>query len=221
MAEVIVERLRDSRPGEIPTRLCDVAVELLPVTGASVSLCADGVPIQVTATDDRAARLAEIQATLGDSPSRSAGSSGTPVLASDLTSGRDARRWPVYAQEVRELGVCAVYALPLGSGRVCVGTLDLYRDTVGELTPGELGTAGCVARIVTVSLADLSRTARLGGLVGDHDEIHQATGVVMVQLGIGPDEALARLRAHAYSHGRTLLAVAREVAGQRKRLDRG
>lgn len=221
LADVIVERVRGSRPGEIPRRLCDVAVELLPVTGASVSLRADGVPLRLTETDARAAQLAELQATLGDGPGQSAGSSGVPVLASDLTAGRDARRWPVFAQEASELGVCAVYALPLGSGRICVGTLDLYRDTVGELTPGELGTAGCVARIVTVSLTDLSRTARLGGLVADYDEIHQATGMIMVQLGVDAEEALVRLRAHAYSHGRTVLAVAREVVGRRRRLDRG
>lgn len=219
--EVTAERVRDTRPGDIPALLCDVAVELLPVSGASVSLRADGVPIPLTSTDDRAAQLAEIQATLGDGPCQTAGVSGTSVLASDLTSGRDARRWPVFAQEATAVGIHAVYALPLGSDRVCVGTLDLYRDTAGPLTPGELQTAGCVARIVTVSLMDLSRKARLGGLIADHDEIHQATGMIMAQLGIGANEALARLRAYAFAHGRTALAVAREVVRRRKRLDRG
>ncbi|MGW1714423.1 ANTAR domain-containing protein [Streptomyces sp. NPDC002156] len=224
-AETIVERVRDSRPGEIPARLCAVAVELLPVTGASVSLRADGVPLRLTATDDRAAQLTDIQATLGDGPCPCAGASGTPVLASDLTAGRDARRWPVFAQQATAAGVCAVYALPLGSDRVCVGTLDLYRDTVGELTSDELWTAGCVARLVTVSLTDLSRTARLDGRDGlvdlaDHDEIHQAAGMIMAQLGIGADDALARLRAHAFAHGRTVLVVARDVLGRRRRLDR-
>lgn len=220
MSEAIVERVRDSRPGEIPARLCAVAVEVLPVTGATVSLRADGLPLRLTATDDRAARLADVQATLGEGPGHSAGVSGTAVLANDLTSGRDARRWPVFAQEATAVGVGAVYALPLGSGRICVGTLDLCRDTVGVLNPGELRTAGCVARLVTMSLTDLSRRARLDQLVADHDEIHQAAGMVMAQLGIGADEALARLRAHAFAQGRTVLAVAREVLGRRKRLDR-
>lgn len=147
------------------------------------------------------------------------------MLASDLTAGRDAHRWPVFAQQATAAGVCAVYALPLGSDRVCVGTLDLYRDTVGELTSDELWTAGCVARLVTVSLTDLSRTARLDGRDGlvdlaDHDEIHQAAGMIMAQLGIGADDALARLRAHAFAHGRTVLVVARDVLGRRRRLDR-
>ena len=219
--EVIAERAREIRPSEIPALLCDVAVELLPVTGASVSLRVDGVPVRLTSTDERAAQLAEIQATLGDSPCEYAGSLGTPVLASDLTSGRDVRRWPVFAQEATAVGVRAVYALPLGVDRVCVGTLDLYRDTVGGLTAGELQTAGCVARIVTVSLMDLSRKARLGGLVADHDEIHQATGMIMAQLGVGRNEALARLRAYAFAQGRTALAVAREVVRRRKRIERG
>ncbi|MDX3453994.1 ANTAR domain-containing protein [Streptomyces sp. ME02-8801-2C] len=221
MVEVIAERVRGTRPGEIPARLCDVAVELLPVIGASVSLRARGVPIRLSSTDDRAAQLAEIQTTLGDGPCQSAGASGTPVLASDLTSGLDARRWPVFAQEATAVGIRAVYALPLGTDRVCVGTLDLYRDTVGRLTPGELYTAGCVARAMTVSLTDLSRRARLGGLVADHDEINQATGMIMAQLGVGANEALARLRAHAFAQGRTVLAAARELVVRRRRLDRG
>ncbi len=214
-------RPRDCRPGELPARLCAVAVELLPVAGASVSLCADGVPLRLAATDDLAARLADIQVTLGDGPGLRAAASGTPVLACDLNSGRDARRWPVFAQQATAAGVRAVYALPLGTERVRVGTLDLYRDSAGELTPDELWTAGCVARLVTVSLMDLSRRARLDGhgLVGEPDEIHQAAGMVMAQLGIGPDDALARLRAHAFAHGRTVLVVAREVLGRRSRLD--
>jgi AmiR/NasT family two-component response regulator len=39
-------------------------------------------------------------------------------------------------------------------------------------------------------------------------EVYQATGMVMVQLGVGPAEALARLRAHAFAQGLTASQVA-------------
>ncbi len=220
VAEAIVDGVRDTRPGEIPARICAVAVELLPVTGASVSLCAGGMPVRLTATDERAARLAEIQANLGDGPSHRAGKTGTPVLAPDLASVRDARRWPFFAHEATAAGVRAVYALPLGSDRICVGTLDFYRDTAGALTERELRAAECVARMVTLSLTGLSTKPWLGRLLADYDEVHQATGMIMAQLRVGADEALARLRAYAFAQGRTALTAAREVLAQRKRFDR-
>src|SRR3954452_24142007 len=83
-AEVIAEGVRDARPGEIPERLCKAAVRLLPVSGASVSLCSDGMPVQRGASSAQAARLAEIQATVGDGPGLDAVRVGAPVLAADL-----------------------------------------------------------------------------------------------------------------------------------------
>lgn len=42
-------------------------------------------------------------------------------------------------------------------------------------------------------------------------EVHQATGVLSVRLGVPLSEALARLRAEAYSSGRTLADMARAI----------
>jgi AmiR/NasT family two-component response regulator len=48
-------------------------------------------------------------------------------------------------------------------------------------------------------------------------EIHQATGMVLAQLDISADAALARLRAHAFVEQRLLIDVARDVVGRRLR----
>lgn len=228
-ADVLAESVRGVRPGEIPARLCHVAVELLPVTGASVSLHSDGMPVQLGASSAQAAYVTEIQATLGDGPCQSAAESGTPVLACDLTAGRDVQRWPVFAQQATAAGVRAVYSMPLGTDTVCVGTLDLYRDTPGELTEPDLRTARLVAGMMTVALMALPHAEEAGdsgderwlsGLATEHDQVYQATGMIMAQLGVGTDEALARLRAHAFAHGRTALDVGRDVVAHRLRLDR-
>ena len=50
-------------------------------------------------------------------------------------------------------------------------------------------------------------------------EIHQATGMVSVQLGVSLSDAFVRLRAHAFAHGRTLRFVSREIVRRRLRLD--
>ena len=41
--------------------------------------------------------------------------------------------------------------------------------------------------------------------------VHQATGIVVAQLAIAPDDALALLRAHAFAENATLDEIARVV----------
>ncbi|MEU0073911.1 GAF and ANTAR domain-containing protein [Streptomyces sp. NPDC006332] len=221
--------VRGAAPVEIPGRLCEVAVELLPVVGASVSLRSDGMPVQLSASSDQAAHLSEVQATLGEGPCTYAAAIGAPVLVADLASGRDAVRWPVFAQEATAAGVRAVYSLPLAQDAVCVGTIDLYRRVPGGLTAEEVRTAQLVADVMTAALVALPRGEEngyggeepwLSGLATDHDEVHQAVGMIMAQLGVASEEALARLRAHAFAHNRTALEVARDVVSHRERFDR-
>ncbi|MFI6034108.1 GAF and ANTAR domain-containing protein [Streptomyces sp. NPDC051315] len=220
--------MRDAEPGEVPERLCAAAVRLLPVSGASVSLRGDGMPVPLSASSERAAHLMEVQATLGDGPCLRAAETGAPVFACDLTAGRDASRWPVFAQQAAAAGVGAVYALPLGDRSVCVGTLDLYRDVPGELAADDIRTARFVADVLTVALMALPRgeeAGRLGDglwlspLATDHDEVYQAVGMVMAQRGVASDEALALLRAHAFAEGRTVLDMAHDVVARSTRFD--
>ncbi|WP_405870922.1 GAF and ANTAR domain-containing protein [Streptomyces sp. NBC_00005] len=225
--DVIAEGVRDAPPGEMPARLCSVAVKLLPVAGASVSLHSGGMPVRLGASSAEAARLAEVQATLGDGPCLDASEAGAPVLACDLTAGRDARRWPVFAQQATAAGVRAVYSMPLGNEAVTVGTLDLYRTTPGELTARELRLALLVAGAMTLALTALPREedgsrgddSWLSGLATEHDEVHQAIGMIMAQLGVDADEALARLRGDAFAHSRTALDVAHDVVAHRRRFE--
>jgi AmiR/NasT family two-component response regulator len=48
-----------------------------------------------------------------------------------------------------------------------------------------------------------------------HREIHQATGMVSVQAGVGLTEALLLLQARAYAADRPLLELANEVVARR------
>jgi hypothetical protein len=49
--------------------------------------------------------------------------------------------------------------------------------------------------------------------------VHQATGMITVQLGVSMAVALVRLRAHAYAHDRRLRDVAADVVARRLRFD--
>ena len=52
-------------------------------------------------------------------------------------------------------------------------------------------------------------------LLEDRDEIHQAQGMVMVDLGVGLAEAMVRMRAHAFARGVSLVELAREIVAGR------
>lgn len=78
---------------------------------------------------------------------------------------------------------------------------------------GESDADGAGARSVRprVLVADSPRTLR-------HAVVHQATGMVSVQLSRPLAQALLRLRAHAYSSGRSITDVAQDVVDRRLRL---
>jgi len=61
--------------------------------------------------------------------------------------------------------------------------------------------------------------AALTGPIDSRAEVHQATGMITIQLGISLTEALLRLRAHAYDSGQTVTEVAAEVVNRRLHFD--
>jgi ANTAR domain len=46
-------------------------------------------------------------------------------------------------------------------------------------------------------------------------QVHHATGMVIAQLGVAPEDALALLRAHAYAHATSLNDIAAQVTSRR------
>jgi hypothetical protein len=50
-----------------------------------------------------------------------------------------------------------------------------------------------------------------------HPEVHQATGMIVAQLGVSAAVALIRLRAYAYAHEQRLRDVAANVVARRIR----
>jgi len=204
----------------LPDRLCAACLSALPVSGVGVALMtADGPSgVVLAVTDARARELEELQFALGEGPCVEASGSGHPVLEPDLlTAG--AVRWPRFGAAVLAAGVNAVFALPLQVGAIRVGVLDLYRDTPGQLTAAELAEALAFADAATVVILHLQdhdgTDGALAGPIDSRAEIHQATGMITIQLDVGLAEALLRLRARAYATGRTVSAIAADVVSRR------
>ncbi len=181
----------------------------------------------------RHARYDELQFTLGEGPCLESVLTQAPVLVIDLADPdrRGGTRWPMYGPAMLSRGMRGVFAVPVLVAGEYIGALDLFRAQPGALGSGELAGALVAAELAELPLLDL-----LGGdlqaAIADPDsfawtelnsitraEVAQATGMLVGQLEIEPAEALVRLRAYAYSVGRTATEVARDILEHRLVLD--
>jgi ANTAR domain len=208
--------------------VCTAAVAAVGVNGAGVTvMVSPTVRETVHATDAVAGQLEEWQLTFGQGPCVDAFRDGGPVLAVDLRSPDCLVRWPAFVPAALESGALAVFALPLQVGAIRLGVLDLYRTRSGPLSPHELADALAFADTTSMLLVDVvgsqPDTADLTWPRDDptvhQAQVHQATGMILVQLGVSAEAALARLRAYAYAHDRRLGDVARDVVERRLRFE--
>jgi hypothetical protein len=209
-------------------RLCSALTRALPAEGVGLSLLTEGNygGGTIAASSAASRRLEELQFTLGEGPCIDAYSSRRPVLEPNLST-HGMRRWPGYAPAAHEHGVEAVFAFPLQVGAARAGALDVYRNEPGSLTPDALTQAVTFAEVAMGLLLDGQDGAQDGKTTTDLDdalayrlEVYQAQGMVMVDLGVGIDEAMARLRGHAYAQGRYISDVAKDIVAGKLRLNR-
>ena len=222
-------RLLRETAGDVPSqpqRIAELCVQMLGVTGAGVSLVSDtGHRGVVCATDDTSRRIEELQITLGEGPCIDTIRTGAPVLVADLHDRDDVAtwRWPTFMAAAADAGVRAVFAFPLRIGAINLGALDMYRSRPGPLDDDELSAALLGGEAAAIALLGLETS--LDGPLDDgadtgisyHAQVHQASGMVMVQLGVTIEQAFLLLRARAFSDGRPLNEVAADVVERRLR----
>jgi hypothetical protein len=215
--------------GDAPTvidRVCVAAVALLSLSGAAISLMVDGqLRGSAGVSEPGIAAVQELQLELGEGPGVDVWTNDVPVLEPDLAR-RGTTRWPTFARTAEGAGVRAVFAFPLRTGAIRIGVLMLYRDRAGPLAGEELALGLVLADVATqVVLAVRAGAppdtvhALLAREPAHWAEVHQATGMVSVQVGVSMDEAFVRLRAHAFGDGRSLRDVARDVVSRRLTLE--
>ncbi len=209
-----------------PRRISELCVEMLGVTGAGISmLTASGNHGVVCATDEVSAKIEDLQLTLGEGPCIDSVRGGSPVLISDLGARGDytSERWPAFLEGAGAAGVRAVFAFPLRIGAIGVGAMDLYRDGPGDLAADELPAALMAADAAAHALLHLddppgATTTGASDLgVVYHPQVHQATGMIQVQLSVSTNEAFVRLRARAFAINRSLVDLAGDVVDRRIR----
>jgi GAF domain len=220
--EALQGRASDGYPES--THLCSVAAEITGLSGAGIMVMSDDYPIGSICSSDAVSRsLEDLQYELGVGPCVDAYSTGSPVLEPDLATAH--RRWPAFGGHAVAAGARAMFGFPMSVGSVRIGALNLYRDRTGDLDDEQHADALVMADVAAEAVLLLQSDARSGdlaaGLDGSelHLVVHQAAGMVSVQLGLPIAEALVRLRAWAFASDLPLRDVAQDVVERRLRFD--
>jgi len=206
--------------------LCETAHS---VTGAGVVLMGDDhLPrASVWSTDGLSALLEELQFTLGEGPCVDAHRLERPVLAPELGDST-VPTWPAFTIEAVAAGASAVFAFPLHTSGVQLGALCLYADRPGALSDDQHAKALVVANVLAAAVLSYQARAAPYVLAAEledgsdfHSVVHQAAGMVSVQMGSTVATALVQLRAHAFAEGRRLSEMCADVVDRALRFDPG
>ncbi|MFC4942861.1 GAF and ANTAR domain-containing protein [Pseudonocardia sp. GCM10023141] len=206
---------------DLAARICRACVDGLDVDGAALSLLTS-TPARLTlwATDATADMIEDMQFTLNEGACMEAAETGRPVFVPDLEHGTESAQWPMFAASVLErTDVRALFVLPLQWGAVNLGVLDLYRSRPGPLSTDAMrdaiGVADAASLMLLTLRTDPGDDGWLDRSTDSRVEIHQATGMVLQQLGASVEVALARMRGYAFTEQRLLIDVARDVIARR------
>jgi hypothetical protein len=218
-----VEQIAD-RDGDGARRLCGACVLALPVRRAGIVLSMSGAGLEFLSGSDRLAeRLEWTQITLGQGPAFDAIGRGVPISIPDLTKAEGL--WPAFLAEISGHAIGGMYALPLQIGAIKVGALDLYCDVGAPLVTAEFADAVAISELLTAVLLNTDRDGRLPDSLGSWwnqplgtREVHQATGMVMAQLGTDARTAYVRLQGFAFGNNLLLTDVANDIVNRRLRL---
>lgn len=203
------------------TSLCRPFLRVLPITGAAIATL--GVPFgteTICASDKQAARIDELQFDLGEGPCWDALATRRPVLIPDL-HGTVASSWPVFLQAMGDAPVGALYTFPLVLGSLNIGAVDLYAKRPGTLSEVQVTDAVALAGLVALQVLRRTLSAQPLKLDEEADDgysrrvVHQATGMILAQLGLSAADALLVIHGYAFSHGRSVREVAADIVARR------
>ncbi len=205
---------------------CKASVAALAVDGAALTIVGStGGRLFVYSTDALSFNLDELQFGLGEGPCIDAVATRAPVFADTLASAAAQQRWPAFARAAATLGAGAEYTFPLLKGGVSFAVLQTYRREPGPLRAVQIKAAEKLLasfrdRVLLELSERLSHVDRVPPGVWDRAEVHQATGMVSVQLGLAVEDALARLRARAFANNVPLGVLAHDVVNRKLRFRR-
>jgi len=158
--------------------------------------------VTLCASDQVAHDLETMQEVTGQGPGFEAARNDVTVVA-DLDGASD-ERWPMLGHALEErFGPLRIYAIPLHAGTAMGGVATLHtghRQSLAEPPERVAFLANAVGAALLMDVAEQSEgQVQVAEGWSSRSVIHQATGMVMAQVHVTPEDALALLRGHAYA----------------------
>ena len=170
--------------------------------------------ITLSASDEVAEALESMQEVTGEGPGFDA-ARNDEIIVADLDGDSD-QRWPMLTNAVEErYGPMRVYAIPLHADGALGGVATLHtghHQSLSEPPERVAFLANAVGAALLVDAADHPEGhVQVGEGWISRSVVHQATGMVMAQVRVTPEDALALLRGHAYAVATDINDVAARV----------
>ena len=173
--------------------------------------------LQLIASTSEQADFVEImQLNAGSGPCVECFTTGASVAVADID--KHGGKWPEFRAAALHMGYLAIHAVPMRLRGNILGTMNLFRTSVGELTSSDAAVAQALADVATIGILQ-ERSIRETNLVSEQLQraldsrilIEQAKGVLSETRSIDMNEAFNALRSYARSHNLSLRAVAGHV----------
>lgn len=197
--------------------LVDECTALFDASAAGILLKSPTGTLEVIAsTNERSEFIGLMQLRAGEGPCVEAVTSGQVVSVADLEQASD--RWPAFAADARRSGFAAVHAIPMRLRQSIIGSLNLFRDRVGELNEPDAAAARTLTDIATISILQQRLVeestiaqAQLQRALDSRVIIEQAKGYLAQTHGLDMDAAFHRLRSHARSTQTRIADIAEAI----------
>lgn len=206
-----------NREESLTARLCEAGRRMLDADGASMTLdYAGNSRLLVHATDEMSATLDDLQDVVGEGPSFEAADTGEVVVAR-LGNG-DESRWALFSDRLADVGFAGtLVAVPLRAELSILGVLSLHRH--GPDQEEDLVSARFLGATVGTAILQDPRVGRPDQVSTEawtsRSQIHQATGMIVAQVGVRTEDAMALLRGQAFARNTSLIEVARDIIRRR------
>lgn len=205
-------RVLAQRPSETPlaAELCRALVEVVDGRDGAIAIKVSAAERNLLcATSDAAVRFEEAQDLVREGPSLEVLRTGLPLHADHPGDLR--RRWPQLAETTQDLPDRGLHVVAMRPGDAVIGVVTLHHDFSRALRAPEQDLQFFANTVGAAIFGEMEQDAGAGLLWTERDRIAQATGMVIAQMGLPPDDAMAVLRAHAYAQGVSVSEVSRRL----------
>jgi hypothetical protein len=159
----------------------------------------------------------ELQFDFSEGPCWDALKTRQPVLEPALRT-RPRRTWPAFTSAIERENVASLFAFPLLLGTLRIGAIDMYSSDPVKLNPTQTkqaaSMASAVSRHVLRNALQSDGDFEDDGNVHSRRVIHQATGMVLAQLRLAPDDARLVIQGHAFATNRSMMDVAHDIVNR-------